>query len=200
MEESAGTRERMVGALREIIGFDRQDIEAIFENNEGSGVPRTAFANALQSAAWEGIARLHSKNRSLWNAEDQARSSTLSDPELGRLKRTIDGLNSERNALIEEIDRAVKRTLDPVINEHAPRADESPGLLLDRLSILHLRQRALHRLIASERVDPEPRALLDEAVEEIELLWGRLHRAISLIREGKRSFRVRSRRKVFPTV
>jgi len=190
----------MVRALREIIGFDRQDIEAIFQDNEGAGPPRAALANAAQSPAWEGIARLHSKNRSLWNAEDQARSSTLPDPELGRLKRRIDELNSERNALIEEIDRVVKRTLDPVINEHAPRADESPGLLLDRLSILHLRRRALQRVIASGRVDSELRALLDEVVEEIELHWGRLHRTISLIREGKRSFRVRSRRKVFPSV
>ena len=87
------------------------------------------------------VARQHRANFDLWHIEDEARTPHVSDAELAAVKRRIDRTNQLRNDLAEEVDRKLlewlrrRRLPNPV----APLNSESPGLMIDRLSILALK-------------------------------------------------------------
>ncbi len=87
------------------------------------------------------VARQHLANFELWHTEDAARTPGASDAELARVKRRIDETNQRRNDLSEQIDIALlnELTLQGLPNREAPLHSESPGLIIDRLSILALK-------------------------------------------------------------
>ncbi len=87
------------------------------------------------------VARQHRANFDLWHIEDEARAPRVSDAELARVKRRIDQTNQLRNDLAEELDRALLQWLEArgLPNAAAPLNSESPGLIIDRLSILALK-------------------------------------------------------------
>jgi hypothetical protein len=79
----------------------------------------------------------HQANFDLWHREDEARDPAASDHTIAEVKHEIDRLNQLRNDLAEQIDLAL---LDSVpLNPAAPLHSESPGLMIDRLSILALK-------------------------------------------------------------
>jgi hypothetical protein len=81
----------------------------------------------------------HRANFDLWHCEDQARDPAATDATLAANKRTIDSLNQVRNDLVEKIDGMLLNSLAPTRNEAAPLHSETPGLIIDRLSILALK-------------------------------------------------------------
>jgi hypothetical protein len=87
------------------------------------------------------VAEQHLANFELWHAEDAARSPGATDQDIARVKRLIDSVNQRRNDLTEQCDRLL---LDFLNRQNLP-ADgaelhsESPGMILDRLSILSLK-------------------------------------------------------------
>jgi Protein of unknown function (DUF4254) len=89
----------------------------------------------------------HRANFDLWHCEDKARDPHAPDAAIVRFKREIDRLNQLRNNLAEQIDIALL-ALTPE-NITAPLHSESPGLIIDRLSILALKifhtKEQLHR-------------------------------------------------------
>lgn len=87
------------------------------------------------------VARQHRANFDLWHIEDQARARGATDAELAAIKRRIDQTNQLRNDLAEQLDRALLEWLEPqgLPEEQAPLHSESPGLIIDRLSILALK-------------------------------------------------------------
>jgi hypothetical protein len=87
------------------------------------------------------IARQHLANFELWHIEDAARTPGATDADLARVKRRIDETNQRRNDLSELIDRAMLDALAEkgAQNPAAPLNSESPGLIIDRLSILSLK-------------------------------------------------------------
>jgi hypothetical protein len=87
------------------------------------------------------IARQHLTNFELWHTEDLARIPGASDTELARVKRRIDETNQQRNDLSEQIDRSLLTLLagDRLPDPTAVLNSESPGLIVDRLSILALK-------------------------------------------------------------
>ncbi len=87
------------------------------------------------------VARQHRANFDLWHIEDEARSPRATDTELADVKRRIDRTNQMRNDLTEELDRTLLAGLEPrgLPNAAAPLNSESPGLIIDRLSILALK-------------------------------------------------------------
>jgi len=106
---------------------------------------------------WAGlVARQHRANFDLWHIEDKARTPGASDAEIARVKRGVDVTNQLRNDLIEELDRAALGWMgarglpDPA----APLHSESPGLMIDRLSILALK--IYHTREEAERRDAPP--------------------------------------------
>jgi hypothetical protein len=93
-------------------------------------------------AAWIAlVARQHLANFELWHTEDAARTPGATDSDLARVKRRIDDTNQRRNDLSEQIDLALLAALDSrsLPNPASPLHSESPGLMIDRLSILALK-------------------------------------------------------------
>jgi hypothetical protein len=87
------------------------------------------------------VERLHWANFELWHEEDKARAPRASDAEIAAAKRAIDAINQRRNDQMERCDALL---LQELAAQRLPRAgaelhSESPGLMLDRLSILSLK-------------------------------------------------------------
>ncbi len=84
----------------------------------------------------------HIFNFELWHQEDIARSPDVTDGEIGNVKRAIDKLNQNRNDWIEKIDDWISESLESQSVETvdgAPLNTETPGSVVDRLSIMSLR-------------------------------------------------------------
>jgi hypothetical protein len=99
-------------------------------------------ASVNSADAWlDLVARQHRANFDLWHIEDEARRPEASDAELAAVKRRIDQTNQLRNDLAEELDRKLLEWLAArgLPNAAAPLNSESPGLIIDRLSILALK-------------------------------------------------------------
>jgi Protein of unknown function (DUF4254) len=94
----------------------------------------------------------HQANFELWHEEDKARAPKVSDAEIARVKRAIDVLNQRRNDLVEKMDLWLMERLEQEVA--APLHSETPGLMIDRLSILALKlyhtHEEAHRASATE--------------------------------------------------
>ena len=99
------------------------------------------------------ILRQHRANFELWHEEDDARSPDASDARIAEVKHAIDRLNQQRNDLVEQVDQLLMTFATPQ-NDAAPLHSETPGLIIDRLSILGLKlyhtAEEAHRASASE--------------------------------------------------
>ena len=96
----------------------------------------------LQEGFWRLVSEEHSFNFLLWHEEDIARSPDVGDRRIAAAKRAIDGYNQQRNDWIEQIDDAITQQLvenNTFSPENAPLNTETPGSVIDRLSILSLR-------------------------------------------------------------
>ena len=88
------------------------------------------------------LLQLHHANFTLWHLEDRARSPVAADAEVAALKRSIDQANQRRNDLVEQVDTHLLHALASagLPGPDAPLHSETPGLILDRLSILALKR------------------------------------------------------------
>lgn len=119
-----------------------------------AGDPSSAESDS--AGGWlQAVSRHHHANFDLWHIEDQARAPGATDADLAKVKRNIDRTNQLRNDLAEELDCILLRWLEPrrLPNTNAPLNSESPGLMIDRLSILALK--IYHTREETERVDAE---------------------------------------------
>jgi hypothetical protein len=80
---------------------------------------------------------LHESNRRQWDLEDLTRVTDASDSVVAGAKRAIDKLNLARHHVIQEIDAAVAADLRQ--STTAVLATETPGMVIDRLSVLVIR-------------------------------------------------------------
>jgi hypothetical protein len=122
------------------------------------------------SAGWNAlIARQHLANFELWHTEDEARTPGATDSDLARVKRRIDETNQRRNDLAEQLDRALLASLaeKSLPNPQAELNSESPGLIVDRLSILALK--IFHTRQEIERADA-PAGHADRNRERLQIL------------------------------
>jgi hypothetical protein len=105
----------------------------------------------------------HRANFDLWHEEDKAREPGANDSDIAQVKHAIDVLNQRRNDLVEAIDRALLDAAGPQ-SPSAPLNSESPGLIIDRLSVLALKlyhtEEEAHRTTASEAHHEKNRARL----------------------------------------
>jgi hypothetical protein len=111
----------------------------------------------LGSADWLGsVEQQHRANFNLWHIEDEARAPGATDAELAMVKRRVDQTNQLRNDLAEDLDRALLAWLEPrgLPSQCAPLNSESPGLIIDRLSILALK--IYHTREEAERAQAPP--------------------------------------------
>jgi hypothetical protein len=90
---------------------------------------------AAGSELEDAVVSLHALNFGIWHHEDQARRQDLPDSKIVWHKRRIDRLNAQRNTVVEALDTYLAELLPCSGELHS----ETPGMLLDRLSVLHLR-------------------------------------------------------------
>ena len=141
----------------------------------------------------------HRANFDLWHEEDKARVPGAPDAEIVRVKHAIDTLNQRRNDLVEKMDVWLIDRLEQ--DPSAPLHSETPGLMIDRLSILalkiyHTREEA-NRATATEEHrsrNVNRLALLEEQREDLaaclDALW-------SEVLGGRRRFKLYRQRKMY---
>jgi hypothetical protein len=141
----------------------------------------------------------HRANFELWHEEDKARVPGVADAEIARVKRAIDRLNQRRNDLTEKMDGWLIERMEQ--DEVAPLHSETPGLMIDRLSILalkiyHTRDEA-HRdsaTAAHRQRNVERLALLEEQRDD---LAGCLDALWAEVLKGTRRFKLYRQMKMY---
>ncbi|MEM7457302.1 MAG: DUF4254 domain-containing protein [Planctomycetota bacterium] len=102
----------------------------------------------------------HSFNYKLWHEEDIARCPDSDDTVIARVKRSIDRLNQQRNDWIEKIDDQLTALLESAGVQPAENVrlnTETPGSVMDRLSIMSLRIYHLQEQVDREDASEEHR-------------------------------------------
>ena len=156
---------------------------------------------------WQWVYVNHFHNASLWAEEDLARRTRVSDGDIAANKRAIDRHNQARNDAVERIDELLLVALGLVSAESAgsdaPRTQPRPGArlssetagsMIDRLSILSLKRRAMHEQTLRHDVDgahiATGRARLARLDEQRADLAACLDRLLAESSEGRAWFKV----------
>jgi hypothetical protein len=172
-----------------------------------SGADESHAATVSRGSAdgeWLGlVARQHWANFDLWHIEDEARTPGASDAEIADVKRRIDETNQVRNDLMEGLDRALQSWVEErgLPSPAAPLHSESPGQMIDRLSILALK--IYHTREEAERRDAPPghaernRERLKILLEQREDLAGCLDALWQETLGGTRRFKVYRQLKMY---
>ena len=98
---------------------------------------------SVANPPWDAIEDNHRCNASLWHEEDLARRTHVPDCEIVANKRAIDALNQRRNDAIERIDAHLHAALEAAMRGAPRQHSETPGMMIDRLSILALKCHAM---------------------------------------------------------
>lgn len=142
---------------------------------------------------WVVVEQNHRMNFSLWHEEDVARRDDLGADRVRQAKRAIDRFNQARNDAIEQLDAWLLQQL-PSARPDSPLHSETPGQIVDRLSILalkiyHMRIEAM-RVSAPEeqrRQCAEKCATLEEQLRDLKNC---LQELLAQLQAGARRFKI----------
>ena len=136
----------------------------------------------------------HAFNFQLWHAEDRARRDDMGYEFVYQAKREIDTCNQLRNNRMEAMDEWLLKALQPEKPEQCPVNSESPGMIIDRLSILSLK--SYHMTLQTKRQDvsEEHRKTcaykLETIHQQLEQLSLCLRQLLDEIQAKSRTFRI----------
>ncbi len=130
---------------------------------------------------WHWVQANHRNNGLLWAEEDLARRQTVADSEIAANKRAIDRFNQARNDATERIDELLLVALK-LVDEASARSDapvatvatgarlnsETAGSMIDRLSILALKVKAMREQSVRTDVDDTHRAASRVRLERLQ--------------------------------
>jgi Protein of unknown function (DUF4254) len=140
------------------------------------------------------ILKNHSFNFQLWYEEDKARRDDMGFEYVYRAKRNIDKFNQLRNDMIEKIDQWLVNDLCPKHHLDCPVNSETPGMMIDRLSILALKH--YHMTLQTERVDVE-KSHNQSCLQKLQIIGEQLLQLsqclaqfLAQIQQGARTFRL----------
>ncbi len=134
--------------------------------------------------AWAAlVVELVESNLRQWDLEDTTREPGASDAVVAGAKRQIDQLNLARHQLVEEIDTAIDAALAQTPT--APIATETPGMVLDRLSVLVIRRARTAAASVQDPASADRVPILDSRLASLTLA---LDLYIDELRTGRRRF------------
>lgn len=135
----------------------------------------------------------HLRNFQLWHEEDIARRDDLGSERIHQAKRAIDRFNQERNNFIEEMDKSLVAALRPA-ESGVPKNSETPGMMIDRLSILSLKEFHMQEESVRTAASETHRATCSEKLARIILqradLTQCLTELLAAVAAGSRTFAV----------
>ncbi len=135
----------------------------------------------------------HLNNFSLWHEEDKARRDDKGADYVYRAKRNIDQYNQRRNNMMEAMDQWVYENY-PASNEASPCHSETPGMMIDRLSILALKTYHMALQLKRDDVDETHRQACERKCQvidaQLQQLSACLKHLLEELQAGTRHFRV----------
>jgi len=160
--------------------------------DDASGITSDGMLEAM-------ILAQHRENFDLWHEEDEARNPDASAGRIADVKHAIDRLNQRRNDLVEAMDASLATTLQQ--NTDASLHSETPGMMIDRLSIMalkifHTREETM-RASASDAHRDKNILRLTVLKEQRSDLAGCLDGLITDIRSGRRRFKIYRQMKMY---
>lgn len=135
----------------------------------------------------------HQYNFQLWHEEDKARRDDCGFEYVYRAKRNIDQLNQQRNNYMEAMDEWIFHHYQPRQNNCVFHS-ETPGMMIDRLSILalkeyHMREQTLRNDVTSAQLTISKKKL-KIIIRQLQHLADCLDFFLKDIVDGRRSFRL----------
>ena len=137
-----------------------------------------------------------------WHEEDRSRAHGAGDEVLGAVKRSIDASNRRRVQTVDRLDNQIYHQLQEagVVAEGAPLNSESPGSIIDRLTVLALK--IYHIREATEDMDAgheqdSMRNKLENLTEQSTDLGGCLDVLMTGILEGRIGLKLYRQVKVY---
>lgn len=144
---------------------------------------------------WSFIEENNQFNFLLWHEEDIARIKDIEPERIVSAKRNIDKYNQARNNAIEKIDEWILNYLHAnVDNANKPMHSETPGMMIDRLSIMALKRYHMfeetlrtdatdeHMMLCTKKVN-----VLDEQMQD---LSDCLRNILLQLQQGQLKFKV----------
>ncbi|OGA07344.1 MAG: hypothetical protein A3D95_15295 [Betaproteobacteria bacterium RIFCSPHIGHO2_12_FULL_69_13] len=179
-----------------------REITAFHEGRHA--IPGWAKSGAAEhrAGAWRAIEDNHRCNCLQWDEEDLARRRNVPDSEIAANKRAIDFQNQKRNDAIERIDEELLAALQGASPGPAARlSSETPGAMIDRLSILslkihHMRLQTLRTDVDREHLDT-CRARLETLAEQRADLAECLDRLLEEAARGEARFKIYRQYKMY---
>ncbi len=136
----------------------------------------------------------HAFNYQLWHAEDCARREDVGFEFVYQAKRKIDHFNQQRNNRMEAMDEWLFKTLSPATPTSCPVHSESPGMIIDRLSIIALKAYHMSQQVNRDDVNSTHKqtclAKLEIIYEQQKQLQQCLQQLLEEINNKTRTFRV----------
>jgi hypothetical protein len=172
---------------------------AAWANGDGLAEAEAAVPGDLFLSA---VAAQHQANFRLWHVEDVARVRSAADSDIANAKRAIDKINQQRNDLMEQVDTLLLESLPAAQQASSAKLhSETPGMMIDRLSILSLK--LYHTQEEIERVDAPPGhaernwerlSILEAQRQDLALCLDHLWRGVE---DGDRRFKVYRQLKMY---
>ncbi|MBN9226539.1 MULTISPECIES: DUF4254 domain-containing protein [Legionella] len=143
----------------------------------------------------------HAFNYQLWHAEDRARRDDQGYEFVYQAKREIDRFNQLRNNRMEAMDEWLFNQLQPAHFKICPVHSESPGMIIDRLSILSLKSYHMELQTKREDATEEHRTSCAHKLmtinQQLEQLAQCFKELLEEVKAKKRTFRIYQQFKMY---